>query len=132
MFVLRPKVLCTRLPASSHIVFLSAGVAPELFRDRSGVDLELPPPGPFIAAVVQLTMVCTAERDGVLVADLAAERSRLGEAEVVRIARRAAADEAGLGGHEVQVVLVALADRLADGQRNCCARAGRLGLHSRG
>ena len=39
-----------------------------------------------------------ADRDCVLVADLAAKRPRLGETNMVRLARRPAADDAGLLG----------------------------------
>ena len=41
------------------------------------------PPGAFIAGVVKLTMMGAAEGDGKLVADLAAKRLWLGEADVV-------------------------------------------------
>ena len=51
-------------------------------------------------------------RDAILVADLAAERARLGEANVMRFARRPAADNAGLRGYELAVLLVAQANGL--------------------
>jgi hypothetical protein len=41
-------------------------------------------------------MTAATERDGELVADLAAERSVLGEAQVVRVGRLSATDEAGI------------------------------------
>jgi hypothetical protein len=49
----------------------------------------------------------SADGDGVFVADLAAERARLGEANVMRLTRRPAADNAGLRGHELAVLLIA-------------------------
>ena len=56
---------------------------------------------------VQLAVMDAAHRNGELVADLAAERPRLGKAQMVGIGRRAAAHQAGLRGHEFAVVLVA-------------------------
>ena len=49
---------------------------------------------------------------GVLVADLAAERARLGKANVMRLARRPSADDAGLGCYIFGVLLVAQANGL--------------------
>ena len=51
-----------------------------------------------------------ADGNGVFVADLAAERTRLGEANVVCFARRPAAYDAGLGCHIFAVLLVAQPD----------------------
>ena len=59
-----------------------------------------------------------ADRDRVFVADLAAERAGLGEANVMRFGWRAAADDAGLCGDELAVLLVAQADGL---RRNATA-----------
>ena len=58
-----------------------------------------------------------AEWDRELIADLAAERAALGEAQVVRVAGLAAAHEAGLTGYELEVRLVAASPRNADCQR---------------
>ena len=55
---------------------------------------------------VQLAVMDAAYRDGELVADLAAERPRLGKTQMVSIGRRPAAHYAGLRGHEFAVVLV--------------------------
>jgi hypothetical protein len=41
----------------------------------------MPPPQVFTARAVQLAVMVAAERDGEFIADLAAERLRLGEAE---------------------------------------------------
>ena len=54
-------------------------------------------------------MMEPAERDGVFVADLPSERARLGEANVMGFGRRPAADDAGLRGDELAVLLVAQA-----------------------
>ena len=48
-----------------------------------------------------------ADGDRVLVTDLAAKRPRLSEANMVRLARRAATHDARLGGDELAVLLVA-------------------------
>ena len=45
---------------------------------------------------MQFAVVEPAKRDRVLVADLAGQRARLGKANMVRLARRAAADDAWL------------------------------------
>ena len=55
-----------------------------------------------------------AERDRELVARLAAERARLHVAQVMRVGRLAAADQAGLLGDVAQVVPVAVAARCGD------------------
>jgi hypothetical protein len=61
-----------------------------------------------------------AERDREFVADLAAERADLSEAEAVRVARFSLANEAGPRSDELDVGLVAVAARLhARGHRSC-------------
>ena len=52
-------------------------------------------------------MMTPAERNGELIAHLEADSSRLGKAQVMRVRRLAATDEAGLRGHELQMRLVA-------------------------
>ena len=61
---------------------------------------------------MQLAMMEATNWDGVFVADLAAERARLGKANVMRLARRPAADDAGLGCYIFAVLLVAQANGL--------------------
>jgi len=61
---------------------------------------------------VQFAVVQATDGNGVFVADLATERARLGEADVVRFARRPAADDAGLGCDISAVLLVAKPNRL--------------------
>jgi len=51
-----------------------------------------------------------ADWDCVFIADFAAERARLGEANVMRFGWGSAADDAGLGGDELAVLLVAQAN----------------------
>jgi len=69
------------------------------------------PPRGLVAIVVQLAMVQATDGNGGLVADLAAERTRLSEANVVRFARRPTAYDAGLGREISAVFLVAKPDR---------------------
>src|SRR3984957_15105068 len=85
---------------------------PEPARDRQRIDLGLLPPRGFVTMPVQLSMVDTAHRNGELVADLAPERAWLGKAQMVGVCGQTAAHQAGLGGDEVAVVLVAQADGL--------------------
>jgi len=51
-------------------------------------------------------MMEPADGDGVFVADLPAERARLGKANVMGFGRRTAADDTGLRGDELAVVLI--------------------------
>ena len=52
-------------------------------------------------------MMAAAERHRELVADLAAERARLRKTQMMRIRRRATANQAGLLHHEAKVLAVA-------------------------
>ena len=61
-------------------------------------------------------MVAAAQRNGELIADLAAKGAVLGKAQVMGITGRAVADQARLLGHEPNVLLVANAARLGMGQ----------------
>ena len=61
---------------------------------------------------VQFPMVDPTHRNRELVADLAAEGPRLGKTQMVGIGRRSAAHQAGLGGNELAVILVAQPDGL--------------------
>ena len=74
------------------------------------------PPGAFIAGVVKLAMVVTAERNGKLVADLPAERLWLGEADVVGVGGEGATEKAGLRGDMAEMLFVPNAARFAKGQ----------------
>jgi hypothetical protein len=89
---------------------------PEGSRHGCRVNPELAPPSAFVAAAMNFTMVSAAERDRELVAHLAAKRSALGKAQVVRVTRDAAANEARLLGHVADVLAVAYAAGLGDGQ----------------
>jgi hypothetical protein len=56
-------------------------LSPELARGVEGIDASCLPPAPLVADPVQGAVVRPAERHHELVADLAAERPRLGEAQ---------------------------------------------------
>src|SRR5665213_1386742 len=69
---------------------------PKLRCHGERIDPQVMPPGAFIAGVVKLAMMGTAERTSKLVADLAAKRFWLGEADVVRVGEKCAAEKTGL------------------------------------
>ena len=82
-------------------------LSPQLFGDLERLDLSLVPPGDLVAGLMQLAMMATAEGNGELIADLETKGARLGEAEVMRVARLPAADQTGLRGDKPKVRLVA-------------------------
>src|SRR5262249_58355880 len=81
-------------------------VCPKASRNVERIDPSAVPPRPFIAGLVQLPMMPTAQRDRELIAHLETNGSGLREPQVMRIARLPAADEARLGGDEFQMRLV--------------------------
>src|SRR3712207_4876866 len=103
--------MCSR--GRSRISRELARLTPELFSDGQWADVQGRPPRLLIRLPVELAMVGAAERDRELVADLAAQRDRLGDADVVRVGRSAPAHDAGLLADEAQVKLVATAHGLA-------------------
>ena len=113
----------------------------------------MPPPCPLVARAMRAAMMPSTEWNSELVADLAAERARLCEAEVMGVRRLAATDEAGLLGDEAKVHSIAVTarfgnredalvdafgritvgsmhrKRLRRGRRRDCMRGKRLFLH---
>ena len=89
---------------------------PKPLGDLQRLDLEVFPPGHFIACLMQLPVMTAAERDGELVADFEADGPRLSKAQVMRIARLSAADKTGLRGNEFEMRLVAKTLGLGDGE----------------
>jgi hypothetical protein len=81
---------------------------PKAGRNGQRINLPLFPPGALIALPVQFTVVQSADWDGEPVADLPPHRPLLSELDVVRIRWSSTADKAGLGGHELQMLAVAL------------------------
>ena len=85
----------------SRYISLTAGLTrmrlfPELPGDAERVNLEFVPPGSFVSGLMQRAVMAAAERDRKLVAHLDAQCARLCEAEVVRVAGLAPADDTGL------------------------------------
>src|SRR3954447_26934695 len=87
---------------------------PKPICDRAWIDVQLLPPGAFVTALVQLTMVRAAERHRKFVAHFTPERARLRKLQMVRIGWAATAGEAGLGTDELQVIPIPLPQYLAD------------------
>jgi hypothetical protein len=92
-------------------------MAPQVSGDLDRLDPSNPPPPGFVSGAMQGAVVTPAQRDGKFVADLAAQGAGLSEAEMVRVGRFAAADNAGLSHDEPQVRLIAVASRFAEGER---------------
>ena len=90
---------------------IEPGLSPKLTGDLDGVDAGCLPPGPLVAGAMDRAVMRAAERDGELIAGLAAERPRLQVAEMMRIGLFAAADEARLLGNLAKVLQVAIAPR---------------------
>ena len=67
-----------------------------MLRDLERLDVELLPPGGLVAGLMQLAVMTSAEGHGELIAYLEANGSRLRKAQVMRVARLAATDKAGL------------------------------------
>jgi hypothetical protein len=86
----------------------AARLLPEPERDRQGIDVDLLPPGGFVAVAVHFAVVSTAYGHCELVAHLAAERSLLREPEVMRFRRQASANDARLSGDQAEVKLIAI------------------------
>ena len=70
------------------------------------IESEFPPPSGFITMTMELAMMCPAERHRELVADLAPERTRLREAQMVGIRRAPAANQTWLLDHVTHVLPV--------------------------
>jgi hypothetical protein len=90
-------------------------VLPKPECDWSGIDIEALPPCGFVSGAMQLPVMDPADRHDELVAHPASEGPRLGKREVVRIRRHATAHEARLPQHKSSVVLIAQANRFAQG-----------------
>ncbi len=80
------------------------------------IDSGLAPPLSFITMAMELTMMPAAQRHGELIADLAPERPALRKAQVMGIARPAAADEARLLGNIADMLAIAHPARLRERQ----------------
>jgi hypothetical protein len=102
-------------------------VLPEPERDWKRINVNLVPPRCLITLAMKLAVVGPTNRDGELIADSVSECTRLHKREVMRIRGRPAAYNARLPGHELPVLLIAQANRFAQGADR--AIAGRLTGH---
>jgi hypothetical protein len=89
---------------------------PEHPRRRDGIDSPPPPPGDFVSEAMVVPVVGSAQRYRELVADLAPHGAGLSEPQMVRVSGASPAYKTGLRCHELEVSLVAMAARLADGE----------------
>ncbi len=89
---------------------------PKPLRDIERGQVEFLPPSRLVAAQVKLTMMDPAERDGELIAHLAAQRARLCETKMVRVGGTSSTHEARLRGDESPMVFVPLAPHFAKGE----------------
>ena len=74
--------------------------SPQAFGRSEWINLVLLPPSPLIACGMVLVMVDGAKRHGELVAHLETQPPRLCKADMMRMGRNSAADEAGLAADE--------------------------------
>ena len=87
---------------------------PQRPRGTSRIEAELLPPCGFIAVTMQLAMMSTAQRDGELVTDPAAQSSVLRKTQMMGVARLTSADL----GNKLHMLAVANAPRLGMAQDN--------------
>jgi hypothetical protein len=95
----------SRSPAS-NLLYVEMGFSPQLQGKWKWIDVDTVPPSYLIAASVKFPVMHTAERNRVLVTHPPTKSARLSETEMVCVARRAAADDAGLTGDEPPVFFV--------------------------
>ena len=88
------------------------GLQPQRAGSDGRIDTGLFPPRGFIATAMDLAVVATAQRHGELIAHFSPERAVLREPQMMGIGGPAAADQARLFGHELDVGLVTKAARL--------------------
>ena len=106
----RGVVVALGLKTPSNAGLIELPLMPEPEGERHRIDFVGLPPSRLVALSVELAVVEATERNGKFVADPAAERARLGKAEMVRIGRRTAAHKAGLACDKFAVLLVAQPD----------------------
>src|SRR5262249_4009432 len=109
---MRPRQYRSLRRPSSH----SARLFPEPAGNLDRVNAGLPPPRALVVGAMHRTMMPATERDRELIADLAAERTGLGEPEMMGIRGLAAADEARLLGDIAKVLSVAIPTRGRDSE----------------
>ena len=92
-------------------LYQSARHLPEPAGNLDRIDAGLPPPRTLVARAVHRAMMPATKWDRELITDLAAERTGLGETEVVRVRGLAAAQETRLLDDIAQVLPVAIPTR---------------------
>ena len=97
------------------------GCLPKLFCRLDRCDLKVCPPRDFVAIAMQVAMMITAQWHREFVADLASQCSGLRKLQMMRIARRALADQARLCRDECEMDLVSPPHRFAQ-RRDCFGR----------
>jgi hypothetical protein len=106
------------------------GEFPKLAGNLEGVNTGLLPPRFLVTGAMKRTMMRAAKRDGEFIACLAAKRARLDKSDVMGLRGFAATQDAGLVGHEPQVLLVAVAFRRADGEDALVDPAGLMSIRA--
>ena len=81
--------------------------SPKFVGDSHGIQAQLRPPHRFFGIAMHFAMVGSAERHCKFVADFAAERPGLGEAQVMGVGRLPRAYQARLCGHKLPMGFVA-------------------------
>ena len=89
---------------------------PQISRRGDRLDAALAPPSELIAVPMKLMMMSPTERDRELVADLAAQRRILREAQMMGVTRSSPADEANMLRHIFEVVAITQPARLGQGK----------------
>jgi hypothetical protein len=102
-------------------------VLPQLERDWYRIDGELTPPCRLVTLAVKLSVMDATQRYCELVTDTPPQRIRLNKPKVMRVGRRSAANQAWLPGDELSVLLIAQANRFAQGT-DCALVSGFTGL----
>jgi hypothetical protein len=82
---IRERLLYSCMHCSRN--YLLPALLPKSLGNLQRINIQVLPSGHFVAGLMQLAMVATAERDGELVADFETQGSGLGKAQMVRIGR---------------------------------------------
>jgi hypothetical protein len=80
---------------------------PQPLRYRQRIEVELLPPHAFVAALMEFTVVSTAEWHSELIADFASKCALLCELKMMSIRRATPASQAGLSAYELQMAPIA-------------------------
>src|SRR5215469_13827446 len=112
--------------AWGEFIAIEPRVLPEPKRDWKRINVDLAPPRGLVTLAMKLAVVGPTNRDGELITDSVSECTRLHKREVMRIRWRAATYNARLPGHELPVLLIAQANRFAEGA-DCALARGLTG-----